>query len=225
MSMANDAYVRISEHIESCKLQPGAELTESTLIEIAGTGRTPMREAVLRLTRDCWLETGRSRGVRVPDISVDDQLARLEVRRNLETLAVELATVRASDDQLAEVSLLVSTLKQVPDQSAYQIALRQCHELIGQLSNNTYLASALVPLQGLSRRFWLISTRDLDEDFTQARVLYVPSLEAVVKRDAQAARESILHLHSHLVESALTWARTRASQSEAEPPSPLPYTK
>ncbi|MDK7749156.1 hypothetical protein QP572_02135 [Brevibacterium sp. UMB10442] len=29
-------------------------------------------------------------------------------------------------------------------------------------------------------------------------------------------------LHNHLVESALTWARTRASQSEAEPPSPLP---
>ncbi|CAM3686248.1 GntR family transcriptional regulator [Micrococcus flavus] len=218
--MAASAYVRIATMIERGDLDPGAVLTEASLMAAADTGRTPLREALQRLLRERWLEAGTGRGLRVPPISLDDQLARLEVRRPLEVLAVELAAVRADARQLAAVGEHMRALADVRDHEDYLSALARSHELIRGLANNDHLADALQPLQGLSRRFWLATTRDRQDEVEIGRSLYTPALGAVVRQDAAGAREAILLLHDHLADSALDWARRRAEQARFLPPSP-----
>lgn len=219
MSKTAEAYERVSSMIEFAELSPGTVLTESALMEASDSSRTPLREAVQRLVRERWLETGTGRGLRVPPISVDDQLARLEVRRSLEVLAVELACVRANAGQVAEVAEHVAALGAVADHTAYAHELRRSHELIRAIANNDYLADALAPLQGLSRRFWIATTVDRHEEIARVRALYVPTLEAVVRRDAGAARTTILDLHDHLFRSALDYAARRAEAGRVPPPS------
>ena len=150
MSKSAEAYARLAQMIETGELAPGALLTEAALMEATGSGRTPLREAVQRLVRDRWLLVGGGRGLRVPPISVDDQLERLEVRRSLEALAVGLACVRASEEQLAAVETHVRHLRAVEDHPSYVAAVGRSHELMRGIANNRYLADALVPLQGLS---------------------------------------------------------------------------
>lgn len=219
--MAKTAYDRVSTMIEHGSLAPGMVLTEAALMAAADSGRTPLREAVQRLVRDRWLEAGSGRGLRVPPISLDDQLARLEVRRPLEVLAVELAAARADARRRDDVVEHVRALRSVPDHDAYVSALARSHELIRELADNTYLVDALVPLQGLCRRFWLATTVDRHAEVEIGRALYVPALEAVAAQDPAAAREALLRLHAHLADSALEWARRRVGHAGAEPPSAI----
>lgn len=218
MNKSEEAYARLTQKIETGELPPGATLSEAALIDAAETGRTPLREAVQRLIRDHWLLAGGGRGLQVPAISVDDQLERLEVRRSLEVLAVGLACARADEEQLAALAAHVRHLRTVEDLPAYVAAVGRSHELLRTIANNRYLADSLVPLQGLSRRFWLVTTRDQHDEVEVGRSLYAPALEAVVRRDAAGARVAILRLHEHLADSALDWARRRADEARVDPP-------
>ena len=119
MNKSEEAYARLTQKIETGELPPGAILSEADLIDVAETGRTPLREAVQRLIRDHWLLVGGGRGLQVPPISVDDQLERLEVRRSLEALAVGFEHVsldliygtpgESDDDLLRSVDTAIDT--------------------------------------------------------------------------------------------------------------------
>ncbi|MPZ03885.1 GntR family transcriptional regulator [Micrococcus luteus] len=220
MNKSEEAYARLMQKIETGELPPGAILSEADLIDVAETGRTPLREAVQRLIRDHWLLVGGGRGLQVPPISVDDQLERLEVRRSLEALAVGLACARADEEQLAAVAAHVRPLRTVEDLAAYVAAVGRSHELLRTIANNRYLADSLVPLQGLSRRFWLATTKGLPDEVERGRAFYVPALEAVTRRDAAGARAGVLALHDFLARSALDYAARRADHGSAEPPAP-----
>lgn len=220
MSKSDEAYARLARMIETGELEPGAVLTEAELMAAANSGRTPLREAVQRLVRDRWLLSGGGRGLQVPTISVDDQLERLEVRRSLEALAVGLACERAGRDQRDAVAAHVRHLREVADLSEYVAAVGRSHELLRALAGNRYLADALVPLQGLSRRFWLATTHDRPREVERGRGFYVPALEAVVRADADAARLGVLALHDFLADSALDHAARRAEQGRLDPPAP-----
>ncbi|MCT2008320.1 Transcriptional regulator, GntR family [Micrococcus lylae] len=220
MSKSEEAYARLTQKIETGELPPGAVLTEAALMDAAGTGRTPLREAVQRLVRDHWLSAGGGRGLQVPAISVDDQLERLEVRRSLEVLAVDLACIRAGEEQLADVEAHVHHLRAVSDLPAYVAAVGRSHELLRTIANNRYLSDSLVPLQGLSRRFWLATTKGLSGEVERGRAFYVPALEAVTRRDPVGARAGVLALHDFLARSALDYAARRAAHGRTEPPSP-----
>jgi len=220
MNKSEEAYARLAQKIETGELAPGAVLTEAALMDAAETGRTPLREAVQRLVRDRWLLAGGGRGLQVPAISVDDQLERLEVRRSLEALAVGLACVRAGEEQLAAVGDHVRHLREVTDLPAYVAAVGRSHELLRGIANNRYLADALVPLQGLSRRFWLATTQGVPDEVERGRGYYVPALEAVSRRDAAGARAGVLALHDFLARSALDHAGRCAAHGRLEPPAP-----
>lgn len=218
MSKAISTYHQLAEMIETGRLAPGDIVTEAALMEVTGAGRTPLREAVQALLRDRWLESAGSRGNKVPSISVDDQLSRLEVRRSLEVLAVGLACAREDAEQVAEITAHVAELGRVGDLESYVTAVARSHLLLRRIANNEYLADALAPLQGLSRRFWLATACGDEEEMQRGQHLYIPALQAVVDRDASAARSRILALHDFLAASAIDYARRRAETGKIEPP-------
>src|ERR1700709_2708046 len=93
-SFAEQAYDLLEEMIVTLVLPPGATLTESMLIEQTGLGRTPMREALQRLSDVGLIDIIPRQGTRVTDINVADQLLLLEVRRELERLIATSAAAR-----------------------------------------------------------------------------------------------------------------------------------
>ena len=64
-SLAESAYRLIEEMIVLRELPPGSMISESRLAEEVGCGRTPVREALLRLKHEGFIEVFPSRGAMV----------------------------------------------------------------------------------------------------------------------------------------------------------------
>lgn len=112
---ADQAYDVLQSMITFQELPPGSMLSEAALMELAGFGRTPVREALQRLARERMVEIHPNRGVLVVGTSVEAQLKLLELRRTVEELAVRLATHRANAERKEAMVRLANRLDNLPD--------------------------------------------------------------------------------------------------------------
>ncbi|WP_291828960.1 GntR family transcriptional regulator, partial [Bosea sp. (in: a-proteobacteria)] len=83
LSLTEIAYRRLEEAIVTLSLRPGAVLTEAQLIDMVGVGRTPVREALIRLAQQGLVEVLPRKGVVVAGINAIDIMAALDAREVL----------------------------------------------------------------------------------------------------------------------------------------------
>jgi DNA-binding GntR family transcriptional regulator len=207
---AGQAYRVIERMIVSQEIPPGSLASESLLMEKTGLGRTPVREALQQLARNRMVQIHPNKGVLIPPASVEAQLRLLELRRVLEVLAVRLACQRATEtirtrmaDMLAVLGEDAFTLEE------YAETIKDTHDLIVAAAANDYLADAMAPLQGLSRRFWFTHVVDTQTEITAGSKLHTKILQAILDRDPDAAETASLALNDYLVDFA--YAALRAS--------------
>lgn len=200
---AAQAYHEIEQLIVSEELEPGTLVSEAVLMEKTGLGRTPIREALQQLARNRMVEIHPNRGVLIPPASVETQLRMLEVRRVLEALAVRLACHNANEGDRARMDAMVRRLSGDPMPLAeYAETLKDTHQMIATAGHNEYLADAMAPLQGLSRRFWLAHVHDKPEEIGRGSAHNLAILGAILARDPTAAERASLTLNDYLVEFA-----------------------
>lgn len=211
MSKSEQAYLLLERMIEEGELAPESLVSESTLTELTGFGRTPIREAVQRLSRNHMLRIHPNKGIEIPRISVEDQLSRLEVRRAMETLAVRLACERASGAEVEAMSHLADTLTGQHSLTEYADTVRETHALVTVGAHNPYLAEAMAPLQGMSRRFWLTHVRDERREVAEGSELHRALLRSIIGRDKDGAQDASIALNDYLVESALAVVLNRSA--------------
>ena len=94
MRASDKAYAALREEIIEWRLLPGTVLAEVEQSERLGVSRTPLREALSRLTAEGLTTTAGGRGVVVTDISLDDIDELFELRETLEGRAAALAAER-----------------------------------------------------------------------------------------------------------------------------------
>lgn len=82
----------------------------------------------------------------------------------------------------------------------YADTVKGTHDLVVAGAQNDYLADAMAPLQGLSRRFWFAHVVDEDADIKTGSALRVAIIRAVLERDADAAQAASLELNDYLVD-------------------------
>src|SRR5690554_2493165 len=93
------AYNAIETLIATLKLEPGQQIVENDLIQMTGLGRTPIREALMRLVAGGLIEQEPRRGLRVSDIRIAEHLILIDTRRVLEQLIAVGSAKRASPEQ------------------------------------------------------------------------------------------------------------------------------
>jgi DNA-binding GntR family transcriptional regulator len=204
MNQSEQAVGVIERLIEQGDLKPGSMVSERGLMDLTGLGRTPVREAIQRLALNHMLRIHPNKGIEIPAISVEDQLSGLEVRRAVEVLAVELACSRATGKDIAAIAALKTTLAGDFSLHDYSDTIRQTHALIIQAAHNPYLEALMVPLQTLSRRFWIMHVRDERAEITHGKRLHQDILQAILARDTVRAGAASLALNAYLVEFALS---------------------
>ncbi|MET8049575.1 GntR family transcriptional regulator [Streptosporangium sp. NPDC005286] len=206
MSLPNKsdrAYDAIENMITFQELVPGSLISESMLMERTGLGRTPVREALQRLSRERMVEIHPNRGVLVPPTSIEAQLKLLELRRTLEALAVKLATHRAVPEQKRQMQEVVEHFKDCePDVRSFATILKRTHDLIVAAAHNEYISVAMAPLQGLSRRFWFAHLKDSAEELRTASRLHGDILRAICHGDETEAVNASTRLNDYLVDFA-----------------------
>lgn len=207
-SLADMAYRQIEEMIVIRRLTPGEMISEAKLAEELGCGRTPIREALLRLKYDGYIEVFPSRGAMVSSIDVLKQLELLELRRPLDDVIARLASQRATPEECAEMLRLGEAIKRSArdlDNLAYLAANRAIHEIKIRATHNSMFAPTLARVYGLSRRFWYTYVVSTDS-FADAARLHDAILREIAARNAKgAARASaeLLDLLERLTRQAI----------------------
>lgn len=211
-SLADNAYRRIEEMIVIRDLAPGTMISESRLGEELGCGRTPIREALLRLKFEGYVEIYPSRGAMVSSIDVLKQLELLELRRPLDDLVSRLAAKRVTANEKVEMLRLGEAIKAAAakkERMNYLHANRAIHEIKAKATRNSMLEATLAQVNGLSRRFWYAYVVDADK-FAEAATLHDAILQQIVAGNgdgAAAASSALLDFLEGLTRSAIERGR------------------
>jgi len=94
------------------ELKPGERLMELHLADHLGVSRTPIRDAIRKLTVEGLVIMEPRKGATVAQITEKNLRDVLEVRRNLDTFAVELACERITEGQIKELEKKVINFEQ-----------------------------------------------------------------------------------------------------------------
>lgn len=198
------AYAQLEDMIVWRVLEPGKYVSERELVERTDLGRTPVREALQRLGRGRMVEIHPGRGILIPPISINDELDILDLRAPLELATVRLACARRSAEDLIAVRGTLKSIEGCPPViEEYMLTVRDTHEVIVTAAHNRYLRETIVPLQVLSRRFWLANIDDIPTEIGRAAGLHTAILQAVLHGNAQDASVASKALHQYLLDFTL----------------------
>jgi TRAP-type C4-dicarboxylate transport system substrate-binding protein/DNA-binding transcriptional regulator YhcF (GntR family) len=109
------AYEKIHEKIITLEYKPGQSLEEKQLMRHLGLGRTPIREALMRLVGERVLESQPGKGFMVRQITLQNTRAVFEMMKILETGAAELAICQDTDAFIPEMERAAQEVKAAVD--------------------------------------------------------------------------------------------------------------
>lgn len=158
-SLTEQAYARIEEMIVTLKIPPGASISELSLSQMTGIGRTPIREAIQRLAREYLIIIMPQRGLLVPEIDIKRQLRLLRTRREVERLVCRCAAKAATQAERAAFAKLALDFADAAARNDDHIFIRldrAFNELCLTAARNEFAESAMRLMHGLSRRFWYV---------------------------------------------------------------------
>ncbi len=142
-TLGRQVYEYLLRRIFSGKLAPGTALREGELAAKLGVSRTPIREALGRLSEYGVVESRPNRGAVVRRLGRDDLIHLHQLREALEGMAIELACGKLTAADFARLDALAAAAR---DPSAPEY-LRACeefdvglHRLIAERSGNPILA-------------------------------------------------------------------------------------
>lgn len=156
-SLTTVAYNLIEKQLIVGEIPPGALLSEASLSKAIGIGRTPVREALQRLARERLVTIIQRKGARVSAIDIDQYMAGLSLRREVERVIVSNVALTASWPQRQSLHQLAAGLREAVESGDLAKALemdRRFKLLEMEICENQFLSAAVRPLYGLARRFY-----------------------------------------------------------------------
>jgi DNA-binding GntR family transcriptional regulator len=136
-SGAQAVYAELKRRIMSLELAPGERLYEPALADALEVSRTPLREAIRRLTAENLLEQQPTGGVVVPRLDPREIAELYEVRASLEALMAREATRRATQDDLAALEDILARNAALVGFADDAMDLgKQIHDVIGRIAAN-----------------------------------------------------------------------------------------
>ena len=212
-SMHDGVAARLREMVFQHQLAPGEFVDELALAEAWQISRTPLREALKVLAAEGLVEPVPRRGSRVIALTDADAEQLFPVMAMLEGRCAHEATLRASDDDLAELQALHDQLERHAasgNADGYYRANHEFHTRVQTLAANRWLDRAAGDLRRFLR-LWrgrqLQLPGRIAASINEHRVL----LDAILQRDAQRAERA---MHDHLMaQLAALKALQRAEQS------------
>jgi DNA-binding GntR family transcriptional regulator len=206
-SFRNQAYAAIKDAITTADIYSHPteiRLDERQLSQALGVSRTPIREAMTLLEQEGFLRTVPRRGVFIIRKTKREIVEMISVWAALESMAARLATLRASDEEIATLRAMFADFQDSrPDEhmdeySDANIAFHQAIinmsgcALIGEITKNFFLHVRAI------RRVTIAQ----DNRAARSIVDHMKIIEALERRDTEVAerlvRQHTLDLAAHV---------------------------
>jgi DNA-binding GntR family transcriptional regulator len=179
------------------QLEPGTLYSVKALADRFGVSRTPVREALIDLSKQGMVRFERNRGVRILQPSVHDLEEIVEIRLLLEPPATFQAVPHVSAEQLVELESEIREMSEAAgrnDHVAFMRHDRRFHSIILRAARNDRLQQFIDQLRDLvvaRGNSTLGATRSAQEILDEHRVI----LKRIAAGDAAGAAAAV---HDHI---------------------------
>ena len=185
------------------ELEPGSWIDEVKLAQEYGISRTPLREALKVLAAEGLVTMKVRRGAYVTEVSERDLAEVYHLLALLESDAAAVVAERATDAELKELQKLHKELEAaVKDRQRFFELNERFHMRLLELASNRWrnqMVADLRKVMKLNRHNSLLKSGRIEESLDEHRAV----MDALVRRDAQAARERMQeHFRSGLEAAA-----------------------
>ncbi|SDI15662.1 GntR family transcriptional regulator [Alteribacillus bidgolensis] len=190
-TLQNQAYDYLFNKIVSGELPPGERLIEEKIAKETEISRSPIREAIRRLTSEGLVSVNPRGGVRVYQALHSDFKYLYECRKSLEPTAASLAAKRMNEVKKAELNKLVSENMMALEDEDYKqlkIVSSRFHELILEGSGNPYLIKLMKQLNSLLM-FYRNKIVDISQRLEKGSIEHQDIWRAIQKGDEEDAEK------------------------------------
>jgi DNA-binding GntR family transcriptional regulator len=141
-SVVDHVYAALRERILAGELARGTRLRQASLAEELGVSRTPLREALRRLSTEGLVEFSPNRGATVSELDFGDMRHAWAARVALEPGAARLAAERRDPDAIARMRSAVALQRSARrNRDANYAANREFHLALAAASGNPHLTT------------------------------------------------------------------------------------
>lgn len=191
MRRAQKVYAALRDQIVDGVLPQGSPLPEQEISQRFGASRTPIREALQRLSREGLVELVPGKGAFVAEIHLPDIIELFQLREALEPLAARLAA-RAQDRSI--IVPLLEALDEAPTMIAerltdYYALTHRIDSGISALTQNQRLSRTLEEIWSQARRVRLIA-RTNPQRLLEAAEEHRVILQSILAGDEHGAEEA-----------------------------------
>ena len=192
-SLGNRAFIILRDKILNEEYVKGQKLNEVTLAKELSISRTPIREALKQLELEGLVESIPNKGVFVIGFSPRDIDDMFEIRVALESLAIELAIDRMTEENLARIKKIFELMEfytSKDDQHEISLLNIQYHDSIYQSTCSQYFAQLLKDINyyvSVTSRHSISQPERLDTALQEHKAIY----DAIVAKDKEKAKEMI----------------------------------
>ena len=191
VSLGERAYRRLREMILDRELEAGALLNEHRVADQLDMSRTPVREALIRLTGEGLLVRADARSFSVRTVAAREFFESMRVRETLEAQAIDLGIQRLSVASIEALEVRVHELEVgVHTEVEHREFDDLLHRTIAEASGNAVLVQMIVLMRLNARLFRVTSHLHRQQE---NHVEHLAILAALKSRDVVEARNAMIN--------------------------------
>ena len=184
-------YGQIKLMASNFQFKPDQRINETTLARELGTSRTPLREALNRLTAEGLLKFKTGKGFYCRSLNTKKILELFEARKAIERQAVISACERASEEEIAEFVSFARQFETVYTNSNTMDLVHadeEFHIRLALLSGNSLLANIL---ENINAQIRFVRWVDMEERRSVTHGEHVAIANAIASRDTATATKTL----------------------------------
>ncbi|MFK5954229.1 MAG: GntR family transcriptional regulator [Desulfobacterium sp.] len=171
--LPNEIYSLLRSRILGFKILPGVKISDKDIAKELGVSRTPVREALIRLTGHGLVQSLHNKGFTVREFSAKDVQDIYILREALELLALKLTIQGLNDEKIQAFKTLLGgypALIASRNRNEFNKADENFHKLIAEFSENLPLKMQMNSLQdqlAILRRYAHLLSEDWRETYEE----------------------------------------------------------
>jgi len=202
--LRDEVYRQLLDRISRGDLPPGGRVKDSEMASALGVSRTPIREALLRLTREGVLEADMGRGFSVRRLDQAEMRETGAILSTLEGLALEISGPVPAE-RLAQLGAIDRELAGVRGDADRCIDLdERWHRALLEGCPNQRLLSLISSLWQVPRRYMRAYLRDAGR-LSLSTQHHARIIEALRRNDRGAAAQRFSHHWQRGIEELSVW--------------------
>ena len=202
-------YEYIAARIESGELSAGDRVSEQTICDAMGVSRTPVREALIQLASDGYLDNQPRRGFRVRGFDRQNAIEVFQIMGPLDGQAAYLACPLLTEEDQAQLRFHVGSMDLAIESgliTKYDDIQREFHNAYTRRCGNARLITLIEQMERyfIKRDYGAVEQTTAQELLRKANAEHRRILELFEAKDAEGVRSYVRDTHWNIENAPFT---------------------